>query len=86
MSSATLSFVDKRQFLTVIQPVLPIHECADLAPAASAAKSLHSVADSTTAESTVLPLKSVADSAAAKSAVELLQSITDFAVVGAMSH
>jgi hypothetical protein len=28
----TLSFVDKRQFLTVIQPVLPLHECADPAP------------------------------------------------------
>jgi hypothetical protein len=36
MSSATLSFVNKRQFLTLIQPVVPPHECADLALVESA--------------------------------------------------
>jgi hypothetical protein len=30
--SAALSFIDKRQFLTVIQPNFPLHECADPTP------------------------------------------------------
>jgi hypothetical protein len=29
----TLSFIDERQFLTVIHSILPLHECADPAPA-----------------------------------------------------
>jgi hypothetical protein len=51
----TLSFIDERQFLTVIQCVLPLHECADLAPIESAAEPLNFVAE---------PLHSVAESAA----------------------
>jgi hypothetical protein len=68
---ATLSFVDKRQFLTVIQLVLPLHECADHAPTEFVAKSLYSVADSaaveeatvdpTVVESIVEPLYSTAN-------------------------
>jgi hypothetical protein len=50
-SSATLTFVDETKFLTVIQPVLPLHECAN--PAA---------AESATAESVAEPLNSVTDS------------------------
>jgi hypothetical protein len=70
---ATLSFVDERQFLTVIQPVLPLHECADHTPAKFAAKPLHSVADSTTVEeATVDP-----------AAVEPLHTATDPAGSGA---
>jgi hypothetical protein len=43
---ATLSFIDERQFLTVIEPTLPPHECANPTPAESTAEPLHSVADS----------------------------------------
>jgi hypothetical protein len=42
MTSVTLSFVDERQFLTVIQPVLPLHECADHAPTKFDTEPLHS--------------------------------------------
>jgi hypothetical protein len=52
MTSATLSFIDERQFLTVIQPVLPLCECADHAPAKFAAEPLHSVADSAATDPT----------------------------------
>jgi hypothetical protein len=44
------SFIDERQFLIVIQPVLPLHECADHAPTEFAVEPLHSVVDSTIAE------------------------------------
>jgi hypothetical protein len=70
MMSATLSFIDERQFLTVIQPVLPLHECADHAPAEFATETLHSVADSTAVDPT-------------ESAVEPLHSATDPAGSGA---
>jgi hypothetical protein len=53
----------------VIQPMLPLHDCADPAPAESAAEPLHSVGDSTIVE----PLHSAIDPAAA----EPLQSIAD---------
>jgi hypothetical protein len=48
MSSATLSFIDKRQFLIVIQPVLPLHECPNPAPIESTTEPLHSIAESAT--------------------------------------
>jgi hypothetical protein len=67
----TLSFIDERQFLIVIQSVLLLHECADHAPAAFATKPLHSVTDfaaveeaatnPTVVESIVKPLYSAAD-------------------------
>jgi hypothetical protein len=50
---ATLPFIDERQLLTMIQPVLPLHECADPTPAESAAP----------AESTTEPLHSAAGAA-----------------------
>jgi hypothetical protein len=34
----------------VIQPVLPLHECADPAPTESTAKHLHSIVDSAAAK------------------------------------
>jgi hypothetical protein len=72
--SATLSFVDERQVLTMIQPMLPLHECAATAPAESHAKPLHSVGDSDVVkESAVDPLHSAADPTAA----EPLQSVAD---------
>jgi hypothetical protein len=40
----------------VIQPVLPLHECADPAPTESTTEPLHFVADSATAESAAEPL------------------------------
>jgi hypothetical protein len=74
MTSATLSFINERQVLTVIQPILPLHECADPAPAESAVESLHSVGDSAVVEeSAVEPLHSAPNPAAA----EPLQSIAD---------
>jgi hypothetical protein len=45
MTSVTLSFVDEMQFVTVIQPVLPLHECADPAPVECAIEPLHFVTD-----------------------------------------
>jgi hypothetical protein len=77
MKSTTLCFVDERQFLTVIQLVLPLHECADHAPAKFAAKPLHSVIDSTTADSVV------ADPTAVESIVGPLHSVADPAGFGA---
>jgi hypothetical protein len=68
MISATLSFIDERHVLTVIQPMLPLHECANPAPTESATEPLHSVGDSTAVE----PLHSVAEFAA-----EPLQSIAN---------
>jgi hypothetical protein len=50
-SPVTLTFIDETKFLTVIQPVLPLYECAD--PAA---------AESATAESVAEPLHSITDS------------------------
>jgi hypothetical protein len=50
----TLSFIDEGQFLTVIQLILPLHECTDPASVESAAKPLHFVIE---------PLYSVAESA-----------------------
>jgi hypothetical protein len=66
-----LFFINKRQFGTMIHPVLPLHECADPAPAESATEPLHSVADSTTAKEVA------ADPAAVESAIEPLHSATD---------
>jgi hypothetical protein len=54
--SVTLSFIDERQFLTVIQPVLPLHECANPTPTKFATEPLHSVAGSITAEDLLLTL------------------------------
>jgi hypothetical protein len=45
-TSTTLSFFDEKQFLTVIQLVLPLHECVGHAPTEFATKPLHYVADS----------------------------------------
>jgi hypothetical protein len=67
MTSATLSSIDERQFLTVNQPVLPLHKCADHAPTKFATESLHSIADFAAAEevvadpATIEPLHSTAD-------------------------
>jgi hypothetical protein len=70
MMSATLSFIDERQVLTVIQLMLPLHE--------SVAEPLHSVGDSTAIEeSAIEPLHSAADLATAESAAEPLQSVAD---------
>jgi hypothetical protein len=58
--------------------MLHLHECADPAPAESAAEPLHSVGDSAAVEeSAVEPLPSVADPAVAESATEPLQSVAD---------
>jgi hypothetical protein len=76
--SATLSFIDERQVLTVIEPMLHLHECAEPAPTESVAEPLHSVGDSTIVEeSTVEPLHSVDDPVAAESVDKPLQSIAD---------
>jgi hypothetical protein len=78
MTSVTLFFVDERQILTVIQPMLPLHEFADPAPAESADESLHSVGDfGVVEESAVEPLHSADDPGAAESTVEPLQSVAD---------
>jgi hypothetical protein len=71
MTSATLSSVDERQFLTVNQPVLPLHKCADHAPTKFAIESLHSIADFAAAEEVV------ADPAAVESTIEPLHSTAD---------
>jgi hypothetical protein len=73
MTSATLSFVDERQVLTVIQSMFPLYECADHAPAESAIEPLHSIGDSAAVE----PLHSITDPTAAKSTTEPLQSVDD---------
>jgi hypothetical protein len=58
--------------------MLPLHECADPAPAESATKHLHSVGDSAAVEESVVePLHSAADPAAAESAAEPPQSVAD---------
>jgi hypothetical protein len=75
--SAALSFIDKRQFLTVIQPNFPLRECADPTPAESA-EPLHSVADSAATE------EATAGPSAVKSAVEPLHSTADPAGSGAV--
>jgi hypothetical protein len=74
----TLSFVDERQFLTVIQPVIPPHECANHAPTKFAPTPLHSVTDSAAAE------EAAADLAAIESTVEPLHSTADPAGSGAV--
>jgi hypothetical protein len=62
MMSAILSFIDERQVLNVIQPMHPLHECGDPAPAESATEPLHSIGDSAAVEeSAVEPLQSAAD-------------------------
>jgi hypothetical protein len=54
--------------------MLPLHECADPAPAESATKHLHSVGDSAAVEESVVePLHSAADPTAA----EPPQSVAD---------
>jgi hypothetical protein len=78
MTSATLSFINERQVLTVIQLMLHLHECADPAPAESAIEPLHSIGDSAAIEeATIEPLHSAIDPAAGESAAERLQSIAD---------
>jgi hypothetical protein len=66
--SATFSFVDDRQVLTVIQPTLPLHECADPAPAESATEPLHSATGPAAAKFATEPLQSIANSDAAADA------------------
>jgi hypothetical protein len=62
----------------VIQSMLPLHECADPAPAKSTIEPLHSVGDSAAVEESIVePLHSTIDPAATKSPVEPLQSIAD---------
>jgi hypothetical protein len=62
----------------MIQSMLHLHECADPAPAESAAKSLHSVGDFVAVEeSAIEPLHSTADPVAAESAAEPLQSVAN---------
>jgi hypothetical protein len=72
----TLSISDERQFLTIIQLVLTLHECVDPAPAESATEPLQSVADSATADPVVIdsaivvePLYSTADLAGSGAAL-----------------
>jgi hypothetical protein len=65
----TLSFVDERQFLTMILPVLPLHECADHAPTEFAAEPLHSIVDPATVESPVEHLHSTTDSTSSYAAM-----------------
>jgi hypothetical protein len=73
--SATLSFVDERQVLTVIQPMLHLHECADPAPVESAAEP---IGDSTIVdESAIEPLHSAVDHVATESVAEPLQSVAN---------
>jgi hypothetical protein len=64
----TLSFIDERQVLTVIQLMHPLHECVDPAPPESIVEPLHSTTDHVAAESAAKPLQSVADSDAAADA------------------
>jgi hypothetical protein len=71
MTSAILSFIDERQLLTVIQPILPLQDCANHAPAEFAAGPLHSVVDSTAAE------EAAADPTVVESTVEPLHSVVD---------
>jgi hypothetical protein len=74
----TLSFVDERQVLTVIQLMLHLHECAGPALAESAVEPLHSVGDSAAIEEFgIEPLHSATDPAATESADEALQSVAD---------
>jgi hypothetical protein len=69
-TSATLSFIDERQFLTTILPVLPFHECADLALAESAADPAPiesmTVVDPTLAMSSAGPLHSTTGATSAE--------------------
>jgi hypothetical protein len=62
--------------------MLHLHECAEPAPAESAAEPLHSVCDSATIEeSAIEPFLSADDPTAAKSAAELLKSVADLDAV-----
>jgi hypothetical protein len=54
--------------------MLPLHECADPAPAESATEPLHSVGDSAAVEESAIESL---NSAAAESAAEPLQSVAD---------
>jgi hypothetical protein len=58
--------------------MLPLHECADPAPAEFVVEPLHSIGDSAAVEeSAVEPLHSTADPATAKSTAKPLQSVAD---------
>jgi hypothetical protein len=62
----------------VIQPMHPLHECADPALGESSTGPLPFVGDSTAVEeSTIEPLHSAADPAAAESATQPLQSVAN---------
>jgi hypothetical protein len=83
MTSVTLSFINERQVLTVIQPMLPLHECVDPAPTESPAEPLHSVGDSAAIDESIIePLHSAADPAAVEFPVEPPQSIADSDAAG----
>ncbi len=53
----------------MIQLVLPLHECADPAPAESAAEPLHSIVDPAAVESPVEHLHSTTDSTSSYAAM-----------------
>jgi hypothetical protein len=83
MTSVTLSFINERQVLTVIQPMLPLYECVDPAPTESPAEPLHFVGDSAAIDESIIePLHSVADPAAVEFLVEPPQSIADSDAAG----
>jgi hypothetical protein len=66
----------------MIQPMLPLHECADPTRAESAAEPLHFVGDSTAVEEfTVESLHFAADPSAAESTAKPLQSVANSDVV-----
>jgi hypothetical protein len=57
----------------VIQPMLPLHGCANPAPAESAAEPLHSIGDSAAVEESIVePLHSATDPTTAESTFEPL--------------
>jgi hypothetical protein len=66
----------------VIQPVLPLHECADHAPAEFAIEPLHSITDSAAAEEAAAE-EAAADPTAIESAVEPLHYAAEPASSGA---
>jgi hypothetical protein len=66
----------------VIQPMLPLHECADPTHAKSAAEPLHFVGDFAAVEEfTVESLHFAADPGAAESTAKPLQSVANSDVV-----
>jgi hypothetical protein len=73
-----MSFVDERQVMTMIQPMLPLDECVDPTSVESATEPLHFVGDSATVEeSAIEPLHSTTDPATAESAIDPLQFFAD---------